>query len=156
MYTGLVCLVLFDARGKEEGSIEAYGPAAAVLALAVLIAQYMPSQPRRPRLVDKFCEDLLHIAAHMAAAYMIRAHVLNYYACALHSTCFLLQTRLKPSVFVHTITAMWLAAAFFYGPRISDLQIFITAVAFPHVVDIVACAVTHLHQLGVLWLMEMS
>ena len=147
MYMGLVCLVLFDARGKSQPEI--YDIAALSLALGMLLAQYVPTY--RPQLVDSFCEDMVHIVTHAASVYAIRTPILHY-ACALHCTCFLLQSRLKPSVFVHTITALWLAAAYVYGPRITDLRPFITAVAFPHVVDVAARTVVHLHKLIVLWI----
>ena len=144
---GIVCLVLFDARGSHTAQ---YDGAALCLALAMLLAQYAPAL-HRPQLVEGLCEDLLHIATHAAAACAITTPVLRY-ACALHCTCFLLQHRLRPSVFVHTVTAMWLAAAWAYGPRITDLRPFIIAVAFPHVVDVVARAVVHLQKLIVLWI----
>ena len=148
MYMGAVCLVLFDARGSETVH---YDAAALGLASLLMLVQYVPALLHRPQLVDGLCEDLLHIATHAAAVCTIASPVLRY-ACALHSTCFLLQNRLKPSVFVHTVTAMWLAAAYMYGPRIVDLRPFITAVAFPHVVDVAARAVVHLHRLIVLWI----
>ena len=94
MYMGAVCLVLFDARGSETVH---YDAAALGLASLLMLVQYVPALLHRPQLVDGLCEDLLHIATHAAAVCTIASPVLRY-ACALHSTCFLLQNRLRPSV----------------------------------------------------------
>ena len=150
MYLGLVCLVLFDARGSET---DAYGPVAALLAVLMFLTQYLPRILHRQHLIDALCEDLLHVTTHALCCSVVRPPLLRY-ACALHGACFLLQHRLPATIFVHTVTAACLVLAYIYGPRITELQPFIIAVACPHAVDVLARALVHLHRLLVLWAMD--
>jgi hypothetical protein len=155
MYTGIVCLVLFDARGNMTDQYE-------ILAIALIILmmgmKYIPNIFHRPNRVELFCEDLLHISTHAScvAAFPLGHNNLRY-ACALHCTCFILQQRfLKHGnpVLVHTITFAWLICAYVYGPRVSELKTFIAAVACPHILDAIATLVVQIHKFAVLWLME--
>lgn len=154
MYTGIVCLVLFDARGALT---EPYWTAAITLAICMLIIKYIPAILHRPRQIQTFCEDLLHISTHASVlAILPHANHLQY-ACALHSTCFILQHRfLKsgPMLLVHTITALWLIVAYAYGPRVSELQTFIAAMVCPHALDLLAGVLIQVQKLTELFLME--
>jgi hypothetical protein len=154
MYTGIVCLVLFDARGALT---EPYWTAVAVLAACMLAIKYLPAILHRPRQIQTFCEDVLHISTHASVvAVLPHANHLRY-ACALHSTCFILQHRfLKsgPPLLVHTVTALWLVAAYAYGPRVSELQTFIAAMVCPHALDVLTSVLTQVQKLTELFLME--
>ena len=147
MYAVFLCFVLFNAHGDLT---EPYYPAAACLALLLLCIKYVPQILFRQQLTEPLCEDLLHLAAHALPVACAHPPLLRY-ACALSSTCFLLQHRLRPSVFVHTLAALWLLVAHEYGPRVAELQPFIIAVAAPHAMDVVAQGLVHTHRLMVLW-----
>jgi hypothetical protein len=154
MYTGLVCLVLFDARGALT---EPYWAAVLLLTACMLAIKYLPSIFHRPRQIQVFCEDVLHISTHAAViATLPRTNQLQY-ACALHSTCHILQHRfLKsgPTLLVHTVTGLWLLAAYIYGPRVSELQTFIAAMVCPHALELLTGVLTHVQRFCELFLME--
>ena len=154
MYTGLVCLVLFDARGTLT---EPYWAAVLLLTASMLAIKYLPTIFHRPRQIQVFCEDVLHISTHAAViATLPRTNQLRY-ACALHSTCHILQHRfLKsgPILLVHTVTGLWLLAAYIYGPRVSELQTFIAAMVCPHALELLTGVLTHVQRFSELFLME--
>ena len=155
MYTGLVCLVLFDARGSVD--IADYSlPLASVLGILLLIVKYIPGILHRPHKVDNLCEDLLHMSTHASCVYVLPSAQNLQYACALHSICFLMQHRfLKPSaVIVHTVTVLWLVYAYRDGPRVSELKTFILAVACPHILDIVSHTLVQTKKFTVLYLTD--
>ena len=155
MYTGLVCLVLFDARGAfAEPS---YWVAAALLAACMLAIKYLPAIFHRPRQIQSFCEDVLHICTHASAIAVLPCANQLRYACALHSTCYILQHRfLKsgPVLLVHTIAGGLLLTAYAYGPRVSELQTFIAAMVCPHALDLLTGVLTHVQRFSTLFLME--
>ena len=155
MYTALVCFALFDAQQGAVGLITAQQPLATALLAAFLLGlRYLPAVFHRPQLVDAFCEDLLCLTAHSVC--LVVPDPTMRYACALHSTCHLLQTQFRPhtpSVLIHTVGAVWLLLAYAYGPRVSDLKPFLLAVSYPSVAGVLAKALTHTHRLAVLWLM---
>ena len=150
MYTGLVCLVLFDARGTTEFGYEI--PCTCLVAL-VLCIKYIPVIFHRPQYVDEFCEDILHLGTHASLVAMLPKTNHLQYACMLHCMCFLLQHRFvgKTPVLVHTITAIWLLAAYLQGPRVSELQTFISAIACPHLFEMAAVAVVQMQRFVVLY-----
>jgi hypothetical protein len=162
MYTGLVCLILFDARGTGEGGVwdGYYWAATAALLLLLLGLKHVPAIFHRPRQVDSLCEDLLHLSVHASCvAALPPGHGHLRYACALHGTFFLLQGRIllpsaATSLTAHAVMLMWLLYAHAYGPRVTEIQTFIGAVASPHTLDLVARAVVQLHRLATLCLME--
>jgi hypothetical protein len=158
MYTAVVCLVLFDARGDDALLSTAVPIVAAALAVAMLAVRYMPLIFHRPQLVDHFCEDVLAISAHASCLSVLQSAELQY-ACALHSACYIMQHRFLdkqsvPAALVHTVTGALLLAAYLHCPRISDIKSFITAVASPHLVELFAKAMSYLHRLLVVWLTE--
>jgi hypothetical protein len=162
MYTGAACLVLFDARG---GPVEM--PYVCVLALIIqtlLIGiSYMPAVFYRPRLVDALCADVLTFATHVAGiAICIREPVLQF-ACVLHTLCFCMEKRYLgqgsgPSytMFIHTLMGMLLIAAYFYGPRVTDLYPFVIGAAWPHVMEMVAAIVIRTHKLAVTYITDVA
>jgi hypothetical protein len=155
MYTGIVCLVLFDARGTLT---EPYWIGVCALALCMLIVKFIPSILHRPRQVQSFCEDVLHISTHASVISVLPQANSLQYACALHSTCFILQHRFVkagPTLLVHSITALWLIAAYVYGPRVSDLQTFISAMVCPHALDILATVLTQVQKYTEMFLMDL-
>ena len=155
MYTAIVCLVLFDARGDAQYLNAPIPIIAAALAVVMLAVRYMPTIFHRPQMVDCLCEDLLAITAHAACVSVVRNKELQY-ACALHSACYIMQHRFldKQPVLVHTATGALLLASYLYCPRISDIKPFIIAVASPHIVELFAKCTAHIHGLSVSWLTE--
>ena len=155
MYTAVVCLVLFDARGDARYLDPLMPIIAAALAAVMLAVRYVPTIFHRPQMVDSFCEDLLAITAHAACVSVIQNTELQY-ACALHSACFIMQHRFldRQPVLVHTVTGALLLAAYLYCPRIPDIKPFIIAVASPHVVELVAKFMKYAHRLSVVWMTE--
>ena len=159
MYTGIVCLVLFDARGNKAG-IESdpwYLAAITAFTLLLLGLKHIPNILHRSRQVDTLCEDLLHISIHASCvAAMPPGHGHLRYACALHCVLYVLQHRILPiaSPMVHTAAIAWLICAYVYGPRVTELQTFIVAVACPHMLDIVAHMTVQAHRLATLFLIE--
>ena len=154
MYTGIVCLVLFDARGRLT---EPYGMAVCILAVIMLGIKHTPTVFHRQRQVDAFCEDLLYIYTHVLMIASIPDTNHLRYACGLQCTCFVLQHRfLKkgPAILVHTITALWLIAAYVYGPRVSELRTFIAAVVCPHALDLLAGVLIQVQKFTTLYIME--
>ena len=156
MYMGLVCVILFDARGDKAPDM--YGPATLAIAALILAMKHMPAILHRPHRIDSFCEDLLHISSHASCVAMLPpGHNHLRYACTLHSAYFLLQHRFLKgtrSVFLHTVALVWLACAYVYGPRVSELKIFIAAVVCPHVLDAAASLVTQIHRFLTVFLIE--
>lgn len=155
MYTALVCLVLFDSKG-DAVYLDTMVPAiASALAVLMLVVRYVPVIFHRPQMVDCFCEDVLAITAHAACLSLIQNTELRY-ACALHSACYIMQHRFldKHSVLVHTVTGALLLAAYVYCPRISEIKPFIVGVASPHVVELFAKSMAHVHRQLVVWLTE--
>ena len=150
MYTGIVSFVLFDARGTlmQSHCLVALG-----IVLANIGLKYIPRIFHRPQLTDQMCQDLIHVSVHACGVSIIASPLLKY-ACSVHSACFLLESRCNPSIFNQTIIALCLAAAYFYGPRITDVQTFITAVGMPHLLGVVGQGLVYVHQLLVFWLLE--
>jgi hypothetical protein len=154
MYTGIVCLVLFDARGTLT---EPYWISVFVLALCMLAIKYLPTIFHRPRQIQAFCEDVLHISTHASVIALLPCANQLRYACALHSTCYILQHRFQKSgltLLVHTVAGSWLLAAYVYGPRVSELQTFIAAMVCPHALDLLTGILTHIQRFTELFLME--
>jgi hypothetical protein len=154
MYIGLVCLVLFDARGTEIA--DEYWVITAALMLFLLGIKHVPAIFHRPQQVDILCEDLLHLSVHASfIAGLPSGHGHLRYACALHGVFFLLQRRILPSSpATHSVILIWLLYAYAYGPRVTELKTFIAAVASPHTLDLAASVVVHLHRLATLCLVE--
>lgn len=156
MYTGLVCLVLFDARGDKAP--ELYGHVVLLLAMILLALKHLPAILHRPHRIESFCEDLLHISSHASCVAMLPQGQTNLrYACCLHSACFLLQHRFikgGKSIFLHTSAFICLACAYAHGPRVSELKTFIAAVVCPHILDAIASLVTHVHKFITMCLIE--
>ena len=161
MYTGLACLVLFDARGDafESGSI--YVIAAACLSVFLLCMAYIPHIFHRPALVDLFCADVLSIVVHSAGVSVFSDPLLRH-ACALHSVCFCIQTRFisaKSSVqpvLLHTLLVLLLLAAYVYGPRITEIRQFMIGAVCPHVLELGARVLISLHGILVTFWTERS
>ena len=158
MYTALVCLVLFDARGECPPS--AYlALIAAALATLTLAVKYFPVILHRPQMIDVFCEDVLSVCAHCVCTSMVPSEQNLQYACALHSALHLLEHRFLgkprvPATLAHTMAGLLLAAAYAYGPRTLELRPFIVAVAYPNLVELLARALAHVHRMSVLWLVD--
>lgn len=158
MYTALVCLVLFDARGSECPSVLWLLTIAGALAALTLGVKYFPVILHRPQLIDAFCEDVLAVCAHCVCTSLVPPQSLQY-ACALHSALFLLEHRFLgkprvPTTLAHTTAGLLLAAAYLCGPRTLELRPFILAVAYPHLVELLSKALAHVHKLSVLWLVD--
>lgn len=161
MYTGLACLILFDARGGVDPLLPVTVYIAAVLLLSglLLCMAYFPHIFHRPELVDSFCADVLMVTVHAACIGMVSDPLLRH-ACALHSACYCIQNRflggakttVQP-VLVHTILALLLLAAYVYGPRITEIRQFMIAAVCPHVLDLGAKLLANVHEgLVTFWL----
>ncbi len=174
MYTGLACLVLFDARGLffsdagvvlgVSGSQEGLPPiyyigATAFLSLFLLSLAYLPHIFHRPALVDAFCADVLSVTVHAACISVLSDPLLRH-ACALHSACFCIQNRflpvgrgttttammmIQPALLVHTILALLLLSAYVYGPRLTEIKQFVVSAMCPHVLELGAKLLASLH-----------
>ena len=155
MYTGFACLVLFDARG-ETVPVDVLAYAALLFAVFFLLCAYVPAIIHRPRLVDDLCADVLTLATHAVGIVMAVSDTRLMHACCLHSLCFLVQHRalrkVQYPVLVHTVTALTLAAAYVYGPRISDIRQFVVSAVAPHALEMLALVVVHLHKFAVSWI----
>lgn len=157
-YTGLACLVLFDARGSC-GEAHPHLPAAALCAALVLLGlKYLPAILHRPQqLVDALCADVLCIAVHAAGVSLVTDPCLRH-GCSLHSACFVAQQRfvgrmpsLTAGTAVHTLLALGLLAAYAYGPRIGDVRQFMLSAVCPHAFDLLAQIAAHAHRVAVMW-----
>ena len=157
-YTGIACLVLFDARGPEGENYPHLLLGTLCVALLFLGLKYIPTIMHRPQqLMDAFCNDVLCIAAHVACISIVGDPRLRH-GCALHSVCFILQQRfvgrmpsLATGTVVHTTLTLLLLGAYAYGPRISDVRQFMLSAVCPHALELVAQFLTHLHRLAVIW-----
>ncbi len=152
VYTGLACLVLFDARGGEFiPTAPVYITATAFLAVFLLSMAYLPHIFHRPALVDAFCADVLSIAVHVACVSVLSSDPLLRHACALHSACFCIQNRflgtstktatVQPAILVHTILVLLLLAAYVHGPRITEIRQFVIGAVCPHVLELLGAKV---------------
>ena len=157
-YTGIACLVLFDARGPDGETPPHLLLGALCVALFLLGLKYVPTILHRPQqLVDAFCNDVLCVAAHAACISAVADPRLRH-GCALHSACFILQQRfmgrmpsLATGTVVHTTLVLLLLGAYAYGPRISDVRQFMLTAVCPHALEIVAQLLTHSHRVAVMW-----
>ena len=159
-YTGLACLVLFDARGPVE-SCSTWGPMYTSLTICftvlLLSLKFLPTILHRPQqLVNVLCDDVLCITAHAACIALITDPCLRH-GCALHSACFILQQRfmgrmpsLTTTTVVHTTIILLLLSAYVYGPRISDVRQFMLGAVCPHALEIFAQLLAHAHRMAVL------
>ena len=154
-YTGLACLVLFDARGKAESDTGLlYTGLTLSTALLLLSLKFIPLIFHRPlQLVDIICDDMLCITAHAACIGMIVNPALRH-GCALHSTCFIIQRRfmgqmpsLTTGTVVPTVLVLLLISSYAYGPRISDVQSFMLSAVCPHALEMLSQLMAHLHRL---------
>jgi hypothetical protein len=161
MYTGLACLVLFDARGSVPDSITVYIALVLGVSTCILCMSYLPHIFHRPALVDSFCADVLSITVHSACISVLSDPLLRH-ACALHSMCFCIQSRfmgpkkyIQP-VLLHTGLLLLLLAAYVYGPRITEIKQFMIGAVCPHVLELGASLLIHLHSGLVTFWMEKS
>ncbi len=161
MYTGLACLVLFDARGGElhQESGNYYAIATACLSVFLLSMAYIPHIFHRPSLVDKFCSDVLSIVTHAACIGVLSDPQLRH-ACALHSACLIIQTRflgvkntIQPML-LHTVLVFLLLASYFYCPRITEMRQFVIGAVFPHVLELCAKFLASVHGVLVTFWLE--
>jgi hypothetical protein len=157
-YTGLACFVLFDARGAVVvGSGFVYTCITVCAAALLLSLKFIPSIWFRPQqLVDIFCEDILCIISHAVCIGMILDPELRH-GCALHSMCFVLQQRfmgrmpsLTTETVVHTLSVLFLVAAYTHGPRITDVQRFMLSAVCPHALELLAQLLARVHRVGVI------
>jgi hypothetical protein len=163
MYTGLVCLVLFDARG--DGTVESamlYGMVTLCLSVFILSMAYVPHIFNRPALVDSLCADILSVTAHTACIGMLSDPLLRH-ACALNSVCFCIQNRFiraKKSavqpVLLHTILILLLLFSYVHGPRITEVKHFVIGAACPHILEFGAKILTSLHSISVTFWLEIG
>ena len=154
MYTGVACLVLFDARG-DVVSDDTLVHAALLFAAFLLVCTYVPAIFYRPRLVDDMCADVLTLVTHAIGIVMVVSDTRLMYACCLHSLCFLVQHRalrkVQYPVLIHTVMCLTLGAAYVHGPRISDIKQFVVSAVAPHVLEMLALVTVHLHKFAVSW-----
>ena len=158
-YTGLACLVLFDARGSSCEAPPHLLAAALCTAVALIALKYAPAILHRPQqLMDALCADVLCLAVHAACVSLVVADPCLRHGCALHSVCFVLQQRfvghmpsLTAGTVVHTLLALVLLAAYAYGPRIGDVRQFMLSAVCPHAFDLLAQVAAHVHRLAVMW-----
>lgn len=155
MYTGILCLILFDARGNVQSG---YENLALTIVTITLMIKYIPSIFHRPHRIELFCEDLIHLTVHASCIALLPPDHLRY-ACALHSLCFVLQHRFLThgaanTLLIHTIMCVSLGYAYIHGTRVSELKTFIAAVACPHVLDALSIMVVHVHKFAVMFLMD--
>ena len=165
MYTGLVCLVLFDARGDGTVVLESamvYGAVSLCLSIFVLSVAYIPCIFNRPALVDSLCADMLSATVHTACIGMLTDPLLRH-ACALNSVCFCIQNRFIRSksaavqpILLHTILTLLLLLSYAYGPRITDVKHFVIGAACPHVLEFGANILTCLHGISVTFWLEIG
>jgi hypothetical protein len=169
-YTGLACLVLFDARGPPAelscgggGSEYLYIYLTLGVSALLLSLKYLPTILHRPQqLVDALCNDVLCVAAHAAFIAVVVDPCLRH-GCALHSACFILQQRFMGKMplatvlgrgggepLVHTTLILTLLAAYAYGPRISDVRQFMLSAVCPHALELLAQLLARVHRLAVL------
>ena len=156
-YTGLACLVLFDAKGTVAESGLVYTGLAVCATLLLLSLKFVPAVLYRPQqLVDALCDDILCITAHAACIGMMADPSLRH-GCALHSACFVIQHRFlgrMPSMatgtVVHTMLALLLILSYFYGLRITDVQRFMLSAVCPHALELLAQLLTRAHQVAVI------
>jgi hypothetical protein len=157
-YTGLACLVLFDARGvvvADHGLV--YTSVAACAAVLLLSLKFLPFILHRPQqLVDTLCNDILCITAHAMCIGTVVDPVLRH-GCALHSACFITQHRfigrrssLATATMVHTLLVLLLLMAYTHGPRIPDVQRFMLSAVCPHALELLAQLLTHAHRVAVI------
>ena len=155
-YTGLACLVLFDARGVVIENPLAYTMIAMGVAILLVSLKFIPSIFHRPQqLVDTLCGDLLCITAHGACISTIQDQSLRH-ACALHSICFITQQRFmgRVSTVVHSTLLVILLTAYAHGPRISDVKQFMLSAVCPHALEILAQVLSHTHRVAVMWMAD--
>ncbi len=166
MYTGLACLVLFDARGGggEDAlllpSSSAYATAVLFLSVLLLSMAYLPHIFHRPALVDSFCADVLSITVHTACIGVLSDPMLRH-ACALHSACLCIQSRflggakgtIQP-ILVHTLLVLVLLSAYVYGPRITEIRQFMIGAVCPHVLELGARLLATFHGVLVTFWLE--
>jgi hypothetical protein len=161
MYTGLACLVLFDARGEVPESAWIYVAVVLCVSVFILSLAYLPHAFHRPALVDTFCADVLSITVHTACIGVLSDPLLRH-ACALHSVCFCIQTRFLSTknaiqpVLLHTMLVLLLAAAYVYGPRITEIKQFMIGAVCPHVLELGAHLLASLHGVLVTFWLEKS
>ncbi len=153
MYTGIACLVLFDARGSmpyDHNSETLYIVLTLFASVCLLCMSYLPHIIHRPALVDSFCADVLSITVHSACISVLSDPVLRH-ACALHSACFCIQNRFmgpkkNNAVVLHTGLVFLLLAAYVYGPRVTEIKQFMIGAVCPHVLELGASVLIHLHS----------
>ena len=159
MYTGLACLVLFDARGAVPESAAVYLAMVLLISAFLLCMAYTPRIFHRPALVDSFCSDVLSIIVHSACISVVSDPLLQH-ACALHSACFCIQKRFLtsnspiPPILLHTGLVFMLLAAYMYGPRITEIRQFVIGAVCPHVLELAADLLASLHGILVAFLVE--
>jgi hypothetical protein len=151
MYTGLACLVLFDARGEAPQSDLFYVVAVLCVSSFLLSMAYIPTIFHRPVMVDAFCADVLSITVHSACISMLSDPLLRH-ACALHSVCFCIQTRFLSAkntiqpLLLHTGLVLLLLAAYVHGPRITEIRQFMIGAVCPHVLELCARLLIGIHE----------
>jgi hypothetical protein len=163
MYTGLAFLVLFDARGSELDTMT-YAMLVVCAVFLLLCLSYLPHILHRPALVDAFCADVLSISVsvHWACISVLSDPLLRH-ACALHSACFCVETRFMGTKknnaiqpILHTGLVFVLLSAYAFGPRITEIKQFMLGAVCPHVLQLIARALIHLHSGLVSFLIEKS
>jgi hypothetical protein len=155
-YTGLACLILFDARGATDHGL-AFTIGAACGAVLLLSLKFIPLILHRPQqLVDTLCNDILCITAHAVCIGTVVDPALRH-GCALHSACFIAQHRfigcmpsLATTTMVHTMLILLLLAAYTHGPRIPDVHRFMLSAVCPHALELLAQLLTHAHRVAVI------
>ena len=161
MYTAVACVVLFDARGTPVPMSSVMSLVCAIQSVLLAIC-YVPSVYYRPQEVDALCSDLLVFAAHIVGIVLVIRDPTLQFACALHSLCYNIEKRYLDRgsssyiMFIHTLVAMLLLAAYVYGPRITDLFQFMLSAVWPHVMEVAAVVLIRTHKLAVAYVTDIS
>jgi hypothetical protein len=161
-YTGLACLVLFDARGPPSDEAHHIYTALTLCTTIILLSlKYLPTIIHRPQqLMDELCNDILCVTAHAACISTLVTEPGLRHGCALHSACFILQQLFMGRIptaatwtVVHTILVLLLLAAYTHGPWtpcISDVRQFMLSAVCPHALELLAQLLTNAHRVAVI------
>jgi hypothetical protein len=155
MLNTIACIVLFLSMGKTPTPDVLFFY---VVILMDLFITYFPSLIHKPQLVDVACRDIIIIFTHVVCLFAVQAHKQFYYACCVHTLCFLVQNLIdrdkKHKMLLTLSTLSCLTYLFFYSESIQSIHVFVFSALWPHAIHMLGYTLWRLHDMFVCYVKD--
>jgi hypothetical protein len=152
MFSSIACVALFMSVGSRKHDDVSF-----IFLLLVLniLYTYIPAVLYRSALLDAFARDIILLATHFAALYVVSSNSEFYYASSIHTFCFLAQHIADRDgngrkLGFNAMTIGVLGYVFVTYVPITSVRDFVFSAVWPHAVHLIAFVIAKLYVLIVI------